>query len=90
VSDIKTTTNGHMTIGGADTASLALADPMQAGMTNGTFTTIPLYQGQLTSATGYGATGTFSIPLYANQTVVGTDAAGSYRITLTYTATAGP
>jgi len=86
VSDTKTNTKGHMTIGGTD-AGAPLATAIQVGMTSDTLTTIPSYQGQLVAAAGYGDTGTFSIPLYASQTVVGTDAAGSYQITLTYTAT---
>jgi hypothetical protein len=92
VSDAKTPlTTGYMTIGGVDSGA-KLVDPIQVGMTSGTLTTIQLYSGQLIAYTGtgsgyYGNIGTFIIPLFASQTVVGTDAAGAYSVTLTYTAT---
>lgn len=82
-----------MTLDGLDVADTGLADYIQVGMTapvaGNIATSIGDYSTALGGAGGYGETGTFSIPLYANQTVVGTDAAGSYSISLTYTATPG-
>jgi hypothetical protein len=87
VTDEKSLTTGYMTIGGADDVSKRLTNPIQVGMTAGTVGTIGAYQTALTEATGYGTNTTFSIPLFLKQTIVGGDAAGSYKITLTYTAT---
>ncbi len=59
-------------------------------MTAGTVSTIPAYQTELQGAAGYGAVGTFSIPLFAAQTVEASDDPGTYQITLTFTTTPAP
>jgi hypothetical protein len=85
VSDTKSSYKGYM----RKSDGTNLADQIQVGMTAGTVTTIPLYEAQLKAATvsGYGAAGTFSIPLYVSQTVVPEAKGGTYTITLTYVAT---
>lgn len=89
VADTKTETTGFMTIGGDDDASKKLANPIQVGMTAGNEGNIASYQNalQADTADGYGANGTFSIPLYFKQTIIANDKAGAYKITLTYTVT---
>ena len=98
VSDIKTDTTGYMTKGGLDVAGTGLlVDAIQVGATAPVAGIGCRYYRnlsdcapgpQLNTAKCCGP-GTYSIPLYANQTVVVADAAGTYSITLTYVATPG-
>ncbi len=53
----------------------------------GTFGTIGDYRTSLQGSTGYGTSTSFSIPLFVKQTVLASDAPGTYSITLTYTVT---
>ena len=89
VADTKGNNTGHMTIGGVDSAvATKLAAPLTVCNTDvGTFGSIPAYQTILQSWAGYGQAGTFNIGLYVKQIVAADDAGGSYKITLTYTAT---
>lgn len=90
VADDKTNNAGCMTIGGLDDiAAVPLTNPIEVGMTAGTVSTISAYQSELAGASGYGAIGTFAIPLYANQPVIASDEPGSYSITLTFTTVPG-
>jgi hypothetical protein len=88
VADAKSNNNGKMTVGGTDDAgAIKLTDPLLVGITSGSVGTISSYESALQAAGGYGANGTFSIPLFFKQTIVTGDPAGSYKITLTYTLT---
>jgi hypothetical protein len=89
VADADTATNSGYMVDG----TTKLTDAIQVGLTApaaGTTTgTIATYSAALNSSAGHGQTdGTFDIPLYANQTLVTTDAPGPYTITLNYTLTA--
>jgi hypothetical protein len=89
VADADTATNSGYMVDGTtkltDAIQIGLAAP-SAGTTTGTIAT---YSAALNSSAGHGQTdGTFDIPLYANQTLVTTDAPGPYTITLNYTLTA--
>jgi len=75
--------------GGTGTVGDRLLNPIKVSTTAGSYTTIADYSTALGGASGYSKTGTFNIPLFASQTVLATDAAGVYGITLTYTATPG-
>ncbi|APV44454.1 hypothetical protein Dform_01120 [Dehalogenimonas formicexedens] len=85
VTDAKVESKGYMTRADGNNLSALI----QVGMTSGSVTTISLYQAQLVADTahGYGAAGTFTIPLYVSQLVGTGDLPGAYSITLTYTAT---
>jgi hypothetical protein len=87
VQDSKTYNNGYMTKDGADLADAVVLDsPIQVGTTAVGVGTIASYQTALQGQADYGnPTATFSIPLYVKQTIIETDQAGSYQITLTYT-----
>ena len=88
VADAKSNNNGKMTVGGADDAgAIKLTDPLLVGMTSGSVGTISSYQSALQAAGGYGANGTFNIPLFFKQTVSAGDIAGTYKIVLMYTVT---
>jgi hypothetical protein len=89
VADAKTNTNGYMTIDGLDVADTNLTNDIQVGMTAPTVSTIATYEDQLQAVGTYGDPGTFSIPLFGRQVVTLDDAAETYQITLTYTATPG-
>jgi hypothetical protein len=79
-----------MTKGGVDDVSKRLTNTIQVGTTTGNLSTIAAYETALHGLSGYGlVTSSFSIPLFAKQTVVAGDAAGSYKITLTFTFTPG-
>lgn len=89
VADADTATNSGYMVDGTtkltDAIQIGLTAP-SAGTTTGTIAT---YSAALNSSAGHGQTdGTFDIPLYANQTLVTTDAPGPYTITLNYTLTA--
>ena len=89
VADADTATNSGYMVDGTtkltDAIQIGLTAP-SAGTTTGTIAT---YSAALNSSAGHGQTdGTFDISLYANQTLVTTDAPGPYTITLNYTLTA--
>ncbi len=91
VADAKANHNGYMTIGGSDNGSdIALAAAITVSTSDTGYSTIAAYQIALQgSGGGYGVVGTFNIPLFVKQAVAITDAKGSYKISLTYTATPG-
>jgi hypothetical protein len=81
------TFTGHMVSGASD-----LSTPIEVDVTSSLSggSTISNYQNLLSTLTNYGeANGTFTIPLYASQTVMGTDTPGIYGITLAYTIAPG-
>ena len=89
VSDTKTATKGYMTVGGTDVGA-ELANPLTVCKTvNGSYSTIADYQSDLQGSSGYGQATTFNIPLFVKQTVLASDGAGTYQITLTFIVTPG-
>lgn len=88
VVDSKINNNGYMTVGGEDSPSaVKLAGPLAYDIMGQWAGSVITYQSSFEFLSGYGQVGTCSIPLKVEQNVVGSDAAGSYKITLTYTVT---
>jgi hypothetical protein len=91
VEDTKLNNKGKMTVGGEDgSGAIKLTDPILVGMTSGSVSTISSYQSALQAASGYGTTGSFSMPLHFEQIITAGDKAGIYKITLVYTVTPPP
>jgi hypothetical protein len=84
------TNTGHMIVVGNTDKTIALASPLNLCTTSdGAFGTIAAYQTLFRGSSGYATKGTWTLPLFANQAVAGTDLNGSYSITLNWTVTPG-
>jgi hypothetical protein len=91
VQDAKTNNKEYMTVDGEDTSgAIKLSAKMQFGNDGMTFGDLGAYQSALQSSAGYGAVGTFEIPFFVKQMVTSSDKVGSYKITITFTATPVP
>jgi len=88
-SDTKNTTKGYMTLGGTDVGAELNLPLTLCTTVGGTYGTIAEYQTALAGSAGYGTVSTFNIPLFVKQTLLASDGAGTYSITLTYVVTPG-